>query len=284
MEKIKEILSFDLLNLGSYHLELYTLILILLVFLITKLILWLTKKALLKKSFFNKLEEGNAYALYQIIRYIIWIIALGFFLETIGVKITVLIAGSAALLVGIGLGLQQTFHDIISGLILLSERTVRLGDILEIDGDVIKIQEIGLRASKGLNRFDISIIIPNSHITNNKVINWSHQSKRTRFKVNVGVAYGSDIDLVLKTLEESVKEHPDITHKNMIEARFIEFNNSSLDFIVLFYSEKIFEIETIKSDLRRIINRKFIENNITIPFQQVDIHLKPTARGQSVLD
>ena len=101
--------------------------------------MWLIKKALLRKSFFNKMDDGNAYALFQILRYLIWIIALGFFLETVGVQITVLIAGSAALLVGIGLGLQQTFHDVIAGIIILSERTIRLGDILEIDGDVIRI-------------------------------------------------------------------------------------------------------------------------------------------------
>jgi len=76
---------------------------------------------------------------------VIWVIAAGLILETFGVKVTILIAGSAALLVGIGLGLQQTFNDIISGIILLSERSIKIEDILEIDGDVVKIQEIGLR-------------------------------------------------------------------------------------------------------------------------------------------
>lgn len=262
------------MKIGDFQIEIATLFMIALTIVITKLVIWLIKKALLRKSFFNKMEDGNAYALFQILRYLIWVIALGFFLETIGVQITVLIAGSAALLVGIGLGLQQTFHDVIAGIILLSERSIRLGDILEVDGDVIKVKEIGLRVSKGLNRDNITLIIPNSQITNTKVINWSHQSRRTRFKVNVGVSYGSDIDLVIKTLEESVKEHPDITHEYLIEARFIEFNNSSLDFQVLFFSEKIFEIETIKSDIRRIISRKLIENSITIPFPQMDVHLK----------
>lgn len=90
----------------------------------------------------------------------------------------------------------------------------------------------------------------------------------------MGVAYGSDVDLVLKVLEESVLEHPDISDKQMIQARFVEFNNSSLDFQVLFFSENVFRIEKVKSDIRRIINRKFIENKIAIPFPQLDIHLK----------
>jgi small-conductance mechanosensitive channel len=120
------------------------------------------------------------------------------------------------------------------------------------------------------------VIIPNSLITTNKVINWSHQSKKTRFRINLGVAYGSNVDLVIKILEESAFEHPDIMDKNLIEARLIDFGNSSLDFQVLFYSDNVFRIEKVKSDIRKIINRKFSENNITIPFPQIDIHFKPS--------
>ena len=195
-------------------------------------------------------------------------------LETIGVQVTLIVAGSAALLVGVGLGVQQTFNDIISGVILLSERTIKIDDVLEIDGDIVKIQEIGLRTSKGLNRDDISIIIPNSLITTNKVINWSHQSKKARFKIDVGVAYGSDINLVLKILEESAFAHPDIFDRELTEARLINFGNSSLDFQVLFFSKNIFRISKVKSDIRRIIYAKFLENKITIPFPQMDVYIK----------
>ena len=189
-------------------------------------------------------------------------------------KVTLLLAGSAALLVGIGLGLQQTFNDVISGIILLSERSIKIEDVLEIDGDVVKIQEIGLRTSKGLNTDDISVIIPNSLITTNKVINWSHQTKKTRFRINIGVSYGSDVNLVLKILEESAFEHPDISDRKLTEARLINFGNSSLDFQVLFYSKNIFRISKVKSDIRRIIIQKFNSNNIIIPFPQMDLHLK----------
>ena len=236
--------------------------------------LWLIKKALYRKNSINEIDAANAYAIFQIIRYIIWVIAIGFILETIGIKVTVLVAGSAALLVGVGLGLQQTFNDIISGIILLAERSIRINDILEIDGDIVKIEVIGLRTSKGLNRDDISIIIPNSLITTNKVINWSHQSKKTRFRIKVGVAYGSDVDLVSKVLKESAIEHPEIKDENLVDVRFVEFNSSSLDFQILFFSENIFRIEKVKSEIRRTINRKLIENNITIPFTQMDLHLK----------
>ena len=201
METIIKTLEFELLSIGEYKIRVYTLVTILLISVLTKTILWFIKKALFRKNKNKKLDVGSAYALYQIIKYIMWVIAFAFMLETIGIKVTVLIAGSAALLVGVGLGLQQTFNDVISGIILLSERSIKIDDILEIDGDIVKIQDIGLRTSKALNTDDISIIIPNSLITTNKVINWSHQSARTRFRIDVGVSYNSDVDLVIKTLE-----------------------------------------------------------------------------------
>lgn len=274
METIRKFLEFELISVGENKILVYTLVSILVIFLITKLVLWLIKKTLLSKRKFNKLDNGNAYALFQIIKYVIWVIAVGFILETIGIKVTVLIAGSAALLVGVGLGLQQTFNDVISGVILLSEKSIKIDDVLEIDGDVVKIQTIGLRTSKGLNTDDISIIIPNSLITTNKVINWSHQTKKTRFKIDVSVAYGSDVDLVIKVLEESAFEHPDISDRELTEARLVNFGNSALDFQVLFFSKNIFRINKVKSDIRRIINQKFTKNNISIPFPQMDLHLK----------
>lgn len=220
------------------------------------------------------MQMSNAYSLFQIIKYILWIVSVLFMMQTLGISITVLLAGSAALLVGIGLGLQQTFNDFISGIILLIEGSTRIDDVLEIDGEVVKIQEIGIRTSKGLTRDDIVVIIPNSVITTSKVINWSHQSKKTRFRIKVGVAYGSDVDLVIRILEESALEHPEIKDKEHINARLVDFGTSSLDFHLLFFSDNVFRVEKIKADIRKIISRKFIENGILIPFPQLDLHVK----------
>ncbi|BAX82554.1 mechanosensitive ion channel family protein [Labilibaculum antarcticum] len=274
LETISKILEFELISIDNHKIRVFTLVSILLIYVLTKLSLYLIKKALFRKQKFIKTDTGNTYALFQIIKYVIWVMAIGLILESFNIKVTVLIAGSAALLVGVGLGLQQTFNDVISGIILLSERSIKIDDVLEIDDDVVKIQSIGLRTSKGLNRDDISIIIPNSLITTNKVINWSHQSKKTRFRIDIGVAYGSDVDLIIKTLEESAFEHPDIDERESIEARLLNFGNSSLDFQLLFFSKNIFRIGKVKSDIRRIINRKFTEKNITIPFPQMDVHFK----------
>ena len=277
MEKLNQFLEIELLVIKDYSISVYTIISLVLIILFTKLILFIIKKAIFRKHSQKKIDKGNAYALYQIFRYFIWVISFALILETLGISVTVLLAGSAALLVGIGLGLQQTFNDVISGFILLSERSIKVGDILEIDGDIVKIQVIGLRTSKGLNRDEISIIIPNSSITTNKVINWSHQSKLTRFKITVGVAYGSDIDLVCKILEDSTREHDEISNEVAVDIRFQDFGTSSLDFQVLFYSKNIFRIDKVKSDIRKNIDRNFRKNNITIPFPQVDLHYKSKA-------
>jgi small-conductance mechanosensitive channel len=271
---ISKILEFELLNVDGYSLKVYTFVIILLILALTRLLLWLLHKILFRKNTLEKLDKGNTYALFQIIKYVTWVVAIALILETIGIKVTVLIAGSAALLVGIGLGLQQTFNDIISGIILLSEKSIKIDDVLEIDGDVVKIQNIGLRTSKALNTDDISIIIPNSLITTNKVINWSHQSKKTRFRIDVGVAYGSDINKVIKILEESAFEHTEVSDRELIEVRFVNFGNSSLDFQILFFSRNNFRIGRVKSDIRKIIYQKFAANNITIPFPQMDLHLR----------
>lgn len=274
MDTIKNILGFELYTIGDFSAKIYNIVGILLIVIVTKIILWLIKKAIYKKRGVSKLDEGTTYAIFQIIKYIIWVIAIMLFFEVLGVKITFLLAGSAALLVGVGLGLQQTFNDIVSGIILLSERSIKINDILEIDGDVVKISSIGLRTSKGLNRDNISIIIPNSLITTSKVINWSHQSKNTRFKIHVSVARGSDVDLVIRLLEESAIEHLNLLDKNLLEVRLLGFEHASLEFELLFYSRNRFRIEKVKSNIRIIINKKFNEHNVEIPFAQMDLHLK----------
>lgn len=274
MENLQKFLEFELLHIGDYVIQVFMIVKIILIFVFTSVLLFIIKKFLLRKNFFQRLDTGSSYAVYQMVKYLLWVIAFGLILETIGIKVTVLIAGSAALLIGVGLGLQQTFNDIISGMILLSERSIKIDDILEIDDDIVKIQEIGLRTSKGLNRDQISIIIPNSLITTNKVINWSHQTKHNRFKINVGVAYGSDVELVSKILEESAVSHDKVNTKDEVTVMLVDFGDSSLDFQLLFFSEEIFRIEKIKSEIRKIICKKFDENNISIPFPQRDLHIK----------
>ena len=274
METITDFFNFEIFSFNDNSLSIFDLTNVIIIVIVTKLVLWIISKALFNKKKLHTLDKGSAFALFQIIKYLIWIIAISLMLETLGIKVTILLAGSAALLVGVGLGLQQTFNDILSGIILLLEHSVKVGDILEIDGDRVIIQEIGLRTSKGMNVRQIVVIIPNSLITTNKVINWSHQTQKTLFNIDIGVAYGSDVDLVIKTLEESAIVHLEFSECEFKEVRFVNFGNSSMDFQLYFYSKNIFSIEKVKSDIRKIIYRKFNEHKIIIPFPQMDLHIK----------
>lgn len=273
MEELNELLNFELYVYQHHSLTVFEVVTATLLFFATKLILWLIKKALDRETRIHNIDTGNSFAMFQIIKYFIWIIVVIFMLEIVGVKISVLLAGSAALLVGIGLGLQQTFNDILSGVLLLFEKSVKVGDILDIDGEIVIIEEIGLRTSQAKTRMNIVILIPNSIITTNKVINWSNQSRRTQFVITVGVAYGSDVNLVMKLLQDAATSHNEVLEDGTVQVRLSNFGNSSLDFSLLFSSVNIFEIERIKSDIRIVIEKKFQANDIPIPFPQLDVHM-----------
>ena len=279
METVKDFIEFEIFRIGEYSFTNSIVLTVVITILVTMLLISVIKRVLFRKNVENRYERGNLYSLFQIIKYFIWIISILLILDTLGIKLNALLAGSAALLVGIGLGLQATFNNFISGIILLFEGSIKVDDILELDGDVMRIERIGLRTSKAINRDEIVIIIPNSLITSNKVINWSHQQKRTRFKIKVGVAYGSDLDLVIKVLKESALQHQDITDKSSIIARFVDFGSSSLDFELLFFCDNVFRIENVKSDIRKNIIKMFTENNISIPFPQVDMHFVSDQTG-----
>ena len=187
MESLDKFSEFVIFRIGDFAFTAGKVITVALTLLITILVVWLIKLLMIRKRSPSKFDRGNIYALFQIIKYVIWIISILLILETLGLKLNALLAGSAALLVGIGLGLQNTFINFIAGIILLFEGSIKVGDILEVDGQVVRILKIGLRTSKAINRDDIVIILPNSLMTSNKVINWSHQEKKTRFRIKVGV-------------------------------------------------------------------------------------------------
>lgn len=271
---LSEILEFNLISIGKYHLSVYQVLFMLVIFLITRILLWALNKYLMRKVRQEKLDEGKRYALYQVSTYVFYVIAISIALESIGIKLTVLLAGSTALLVGVGLGLQDFFRDLVAGFIILTERVITVDDVVEIAGIVGQVQEVGLRTTTVITRDDIVMIIPNQNLTTDKVVNWSQNRKPTRFTIDVGVAYGSDTALVEKILTEVAKEHHQVTKKNEIRVFFSNFGESSLDFKLTFFSNELFRIERIKSDLRYAIDRKFRESGITIPFPQRDLWVK----------
>jgi small-conductance mechanosensitive channel len=270
----KEILEYSLIKTDNFNITVYNLFATILILLITRIVIGLIHKVFRKRIYSNKnIELGKSHSIYQLIKYFLWVMAIVLSLETIGIKITFLLAGSAALMVGLGLGLQQVFKDVVSGLFLLFEGNLKLNDIVELDDEVGKIKEINFRTTKLETRDNIILVIPNSKFIDNNVINWSHIQKLTRFNVQVGTAYGSDVDLINKVLIECAKNHDDISKSPKSFVRFKDFGESSLDFQLFFWTDKSFEVENIKSDLRFAIDKKFREQEIQIPFPQRDIHI-----------
>lgn len=273
MEEIKKILELRLFEYHSIQIKVDHLVALGLVFLGTKLLLAIFKRVINRRLITDDVDRGRAKSVFQLVQYIVVLSAIILALEAVGIKLTFLLAGSAALLVGFGLGIQDLFNDFVSGVVLLFEGTVSVDDVIEVDGIVGQVKTIDLRTSKIETRDHIVIIVPNSKLVGESVINWSHNRKNTRFLIKVGVAYGSDVNLVKELLEEAAKEHELVTQHPEPVARFVDFGDSSLDFQLIFFSREMFSIEFIKSDIRFIIDRKFREKGVTIPFPQRDVHL-----------
>lgn len=249
---------------------------IILIFLAARLAIWFFTQVVLGNYFKRqKVDYGSQFAINQLLKYFIYIVAGLLALESVGIQPTVLLAGSAALLVGIGLGLQQTFNDLISGIILLFDRTVEVGDFVQLENNLIGVvRKIGIRTSVVETRDSISVIVPNSKLVGEQVVNWNHSDDKARFAVGVGVAYGTDTRLVKELLLRIARENPDVLPDPEPFVRFINFGDSSLDFELHFWSTQFMIIENVKSDLRFNIDDAFRQHNIAIPFPQRDVWMR----------
>lgn len=259
----------------QFDFKITKILVVILILLCARLISWLLTNVALYSVYRQRdIDEGSQFAINQICKYIIYLIAIFVSLNNLGINMTLLLGGTAALLVGVGLGLQQTFNDFFSGLVLLFERSVAVGDILTVDGVQGTVKKIGMRSSIIETLGNRNIIIPNSRLVNDNVLNWNHYDDTVRFDVPVGVAYGSDTALVKQLLLQSVSEHPDILDFPKPFVRFTNFGDSSLDFVLYFFSDKLLFQEDVRSDVRFEIDRLFREYSIAIPFPQRDVWLR----------
>ncbi len=268
-------LDYSIFPYSDYEFTISKLLGAILILLVAQLVSWITVQLVLYSYYRQKnINAGSQYAINQIVKYIIFVIAIFLAVDNLGVKMTVIWGGLAALLVGVGLGLQQTFNDLFSGIMLLFERSVEVEDVVEVDGLIGSVKKIGLRASIVESRDNVSVIVPNSKLVTNNVINWSHSDDKVRFHINVGVAYGSDTQKVKDLLIKVAKDSVYILDYPTPLVRFVNFGESSLDFEIHFWSRNLVVIEDIKSDLRFAIDKIFRENEIQIPFPQRDIWFK----------
>jgi len=276
MDIVEDILEFKLMELGNFTLSVYNIIILLFIFFAVKGITHtfdhLIKKRLKSKGIVN-LDEGRGKSITQILKYIIYIIGFFIALHSLGINVNLILGVFATLGLGIGFALQDVFKDLISGIIILFEGNVEVGNILEVDGLVGTVKEINLRTSLIKTRDGIFIVVPNNRVVNEKVINWSTHTKLTRFNVIIGVAYGSDITKVKALLLQAATEHELISKRPNPMVVFKDFGDSALVFSLQFWITDTWQAELVKSDLRFTIDQLFRENNIQIPFPQRDVHL-----------
>ncbi|MDR9456766.1 MAG: mechanosensitive ion channel [Salegentibacter sp.] len=212
-------------------------------------------------------------SIFKFIKYFIYVVVILITLGSAGIDITILLTASAALFVGLGLALQELFQDVIGGIFIILDKSLLVGDIIEMNGRVGRVFEIKLRTTRALTRDDKVMIIPNHKFMSDVIYNYTQNHKTTREMVKVGVAYGSDTQLVKKILLDSAKQNDSILDTPVPFVLFEDFGDSALLFAVHFYVSDSFVDPKIKSNLRFKIDQEFRKNKITIPFPQRDVHI-----------
>ncbi|WP_170309843.1 mechanosensitive ion channel family protein [Seonamhaeicola maritimus] len=256
---------------GTIMITIGFVLLVLTSFILTNILLSLIRRVVTRKL--PGEDKAKFFTVFSFSKWFIYVIVLLIAFSTIGVNVNAVLAASAGLLIGVGLALQTLFQDIISGIFILLDQTVHVGDIIELEGKVGRVEEIKLRTTRATTIDNKVLIIPNHLYLTNSLYNWTQNGVTTRESVDVGVAYGSDVQLVKKILLEAAKGHKDILHKPEPTVLFTDFGESSLNFKLSFTINDSFNVRFPKSEIRFEIDRLFREHNIVIPFPQRDIHI-----------
>ncbi len=278
MEQLRDIFSSiqDLLQKKIYdsdqiHITIATLLTIIIAIIAITFVLKLVRRIVTSKL---PDEDKNKFeSIFGFLKYLFYILVVLTILHGSGVNLTVLLTASAALFVGLGFALQYLFQDIISGILIILDQSLHVGDIIEVEGKVGRVFEIRLRTTRALTRDDKVIVIPNHKFLTDSIYNYTQNHKTTRETIKIGVAYGSDVNLVTKLLEEVAEEQKGVLKNPKPFVLFDDFGDSALLFSLNFYITDSFTDPKIKSSIRYKIDAKFRANHISIPFPQRDIHI-----------
>lgn len=233
----------------------------------------LVRRGLRRARRVSSMDEGKQFIIRRLLTSVVWTLAAMGVLSVLGVDLTALWAGSAALLVGVGIGLQGFFNDVISGFVLLFEGGVAVGNVLEVDGELVRVERIDLRSTRVVTVAGELIVLPNSKVAGEAVVNLSQGDGAMRIRVNVGVAYGSDVALVTRVLSEAMALQPEVRKDPQPAVFFQDFGESSLDFSVMGWLDDPWDRMGIQSRVRTAIDAKFREHGIVVPFPQHDVHV-----------
>ena len=232
---------------------------------------------LLIRRFLSKtrLQPSLQYGLSRIFGYTL--IAIGFYVafQAVGFDLSSLAIVAASVGVGVGFGLQNIINNFVSGIIILAERPISIGDRIEVAGVAGRVTKIQLRSTTVVTNDNITMIVPNADFISNTVTNWSHGDPKVRIRVPVGVAYGSDLKLLQQLLLEAAGEHPKALRDPSPVVLFNEFGDNSLNFELGVWTQEMTAAPIhFTSEMNFIIEQKLRENDIEIPFPQRDLHVR----------
>ena len=269
---LNEFLSTSI-TLGHHTITVFDLVEVVVVILMSRIILGLLRRALRRAERFSTLDEGKRFIVQRMVSSVVWTMATLTVLSVLGLDLTAVWAGSAALMVGVGIGLQGFFNDVISGFVLMFEGGVAVGNVIDVDGKLVRVERIDLRSTRVVSTDGELLVLPNAKVAGDAVVNMSQGEASTRIKVNVGVAYGSDVDLVQRLLLEAMSEQPEMLSSPEPRVFFQDFGDSSLDFSVMGWVEHPWDRMAILSRVRSAIDSKFRSSGVEIPFPQRDVHM-----------
>ena len=235
-----------------------------------------TKRFLFNRFLVNSgLDRALQYAISQIVSNIVLVIGVFIVLENTGIHLGALTVFAGAVGVGIGFGLQNIASNFISGLVILAERPITIGDRVEVAGVAGQVMQIRARSTVIRTNDNISMIVPNSKFIDSPVTNWTYGDPRVRFRVPVGVAYGSNIDKVKEALLAAGHENPHVLQDPAPSIFLSKFGENSIEFeLVVWSSEMSYRPSRFRSDLNFAIEKKFREAGIAMPFPQRDLHIR----------
>tara|TARA_B100000508_G_C11465858_1_gene282493 strand:+ start:39858 stop:41009 length:1152 start_codon:yes stop_codon:yes gene_type:complete len=286
---LRVFLQYDIIpKFGSFHLSFMDIISIVILFAVCRFIINVFR-IYMERRFKDSedFDEGTRFVYVQLAKYIVYTFAVIISLQILFENLSFLLTGSAVFLGALGFGVQNIFKDMVSGIILLFEGTIKVGDIIRViqpstsEEMIARVLKINVRTTKIETRDGNTLIIPNSTLTQDHVENWSFGSDLTRFNIKVGVAYGSDTELVRKLLKQAALSHPEVKKTEPIIVRMNDFGNNALEMELFFWADQTWQVELHKSEIRFEIDRLFRQHGIVIPFPQRTLHIPESVKTTS---
>jgi small-conductance mechanosensitive channel len=277
IEHISNLLHYPLFVFGTTEFSVWYLLKLVIAILILS---WLSKRirnVLVHRVLIRYNDDiGVRQAIGTIVRYIFFVFGLFVVIHASGIDLSGLALLGGALGVGIGFGLQNITNNFVSGVVILLERPVKVGDRIEVGGTTGDVVKISARATTVVTNDGISVIIPNSELVSSRVTNWSLTGKMVRFKIPIPVPYGTDQDQVLRLLMEVAAEDSNVAKEPSPSIRLKEFGSSAIIFELVIWTSKLMQRQgMMRSRINMAVYRKFNQNGISMPLPQLDVKVKP---------